>query len=81
MEPCLLSEENPGDVTAKSELQSVVLNILLQQMIMCWDLMSTGTCVMSSEMDDISGVNEKSALVPKNNFVLACLGCALYLLF
>jgi hypothetical protein len=35
------------------------------------DLMSNGTCVMSSEMNATSGVNEQSVLVPKNDLVLA----------
>ena len=43
--------------------------------------MSNGTCVMSSEMNATSGVNEKSVLVPKNDLVLAFLDCASQLLF
>jgi hypothetical protein len=45
-------------------------------MIMCCDLMSNGTCEMSSEMNATSGVNEKSVLVTKNDLILALLGCA-----
>ena len=44
--------------------------------MMCCDLMSNGTCVMSSEMNATSGGNEQSVLVPKNDLVLAFLGCA-----
>jgi len=45
-------------------------------MIMCCDLMSNGTYVMSSEMSATSGVNEQSVLMPENDLVLAFLGCA-----
>ena len=45
-------------------------------MITCCDLMSSETCVMSSEMTATSGVNEQSVLVPKNDLVLAFLGFA-----
>jgi len=37
--------------------------------------MSNGTCVMSSEMKATSGVNEQSIFVPKNDLVMAFLGC------
>jgi hypothetical protein len=44
--------------------------------MMCCDLMSNGTYVMSSEKNATSGVNVQSVLVPENDLVMAFLGCA-----
>jgi hypothetical protein len=68
------------DVATRFELPSVVLNIFLQWVIMCCDLMSIEEvlCNESPEVEHTSEVNEKNAPVSTTNyFRLLFLGCPL----